>query len=63
MLKAIVVGLRQPSTDENQRQTAGVLDSLCLALNLEDDANSYLWGLWEIMTIIASSPEVTVDVP
>lgn len=52
----------QPATPETAAGAAHQLDCSCPPLGQEQEANDYLWTVWEIIINIARSPDVASEV-
>jgi hypothetical protein len=61
ILNAFAWGM-QPATPETAAEAVRQLNDSCPPLAQEEEANNYLWQVWDIMMDIARSPDVTSEV-
>jgi hypothetical protein len=51
-----------PATSDTAAETVIQLNSLCPPLTQEEDAEAYIWVVWDMFLLIARSPDVACEV-
>jgi hypothetical protein len=61
ILKTLACGI-YPATPEAAYKAASQLDILCPPLIKDNEAQNYLWSVWDMMLEVAHSPDVTPEI-